>query len=68
MSESAGILAPMGVGPGPAGLVATLYLIEIATRYLHDGQAEAGARMGRIDSWLLPALARQARHLSEARS
>jgi hypothetical protein len=65
LTESPGILAPFGVAAGPAGLVATLYLVEIATRYLHDGQAEAGARLGRIDTWLLPAVVRHARQLSE---
>jgi hypothetical protein len=67
LTESPGILRPLGVGPGEAGLVATLYLIEIAARYLHDGQAEAGARLGRIDTWLLPVLVRHARRLSEAK-
>jgi hypothetical protein len=66
LTESPGILAPVGVGPESAGLVATLYLIEIAARYLHDGQAEAGALLGRIDTWLLPALVRHVQQLSKA--
>ena len=32
------------------------YLTEIATRYTEDGQAAAGARLGRVQDWLLPAL------------
>jgi phosphotransferase family enzyme len=50
-------LAPLGVGRGVAGLVAALYLIEIAARYLQDQAAEAGARLGDVQSWLLPPLA-----------
>jgi len=59
--RAAGILAPFGLDPPAAQLVAVLYLIEIATRYLRDGQAEAGARLGRLDGWLLPVLARHFR-------
>ena len=33
-----------------------LYLIEVGTRYTVDGQAEAGARLGNLNAWLLPAL------------
>ncbi len=51
-------LGPMGVGPGSAVFVAALYLIEIATRYLHDEAAEAGARLGDVRKWLLPPLSR----------
>ena len=38
------------------GLVAVLYLVELAARYLRDRQAEAGARLGHVDAWLLPAV------------
>jgi hypothetical protein len=51
-------LGPLGVRPGLAVFVAALYLIEIATRYICDGAAEAGARLGDVDNWLLPALTR----------
>lgn len=51
-------LGPLGVRPGSAVFVAAMYLVEIATRYLQDGAAEAGARLGDIDRWLLPALTR----------
>jgi hypothetical protein len=51
-------LAPLGVDPPAARLVAMLYLVEIGTRYLHDRQADAGGRLGRIDLWLLPVLMR----------
>jgi hypothetical protein len=34
------------------------YLAELATRYLADRQVEAGARLGDVRAWLLPALDR----------
>lgn len=37
-----------------AHLVAVLYLLEIGTRYLHDEQEQAGARLGDLRTWLLP--------------
>jgi hypothetical protein len=50
------LLAPFGLDPVSAAAVARLYLVEIGTRYLLDGQAAAGARLGRVERWLLPAL------------
>jgi hypothetical protein len=63
LAEAAAILTPLGIEPGAAGLVAALYLAELAARYARDGQAEAGARLGRTDTWLLPPLARHAQRL-----
>ncbi len=37
---------------------AVSYLMELAARYLADRQAEAGARLGDVGTWLLPAVAR----------
>jgi hypothetical protein len=37
-------------------VVALLYLAELSTRYLADRQAEAGARLGRPGTWLIPAI------------
>jgi hypothetical protein len=54
-------LGPLGVRPGVAVFVAALYLIEIATRYLHDKAEEAGAKLGDVGDWLLPTLSRFAR-------
>ncbi|MFC0029869.1 hypothetical protein ACFFMM_10070 [Micromonospora chaiyaphumensis] len=58
-------LAPFDSAGRGADLVAVLYLVELAARYLRDRQAEAGARLGHVDTWLLPAveehLARRAR-------
>lgn len=59
LARAPGILAPYGADPAAARLTAMLYLVEIGTRYLHDGQAEAGAQLGRVDTWLLPVLARR---------
>jgi hypothetical protein len=50
------LLAPFGVGPDAAGVTALLYLVDLAARYLEDGQAEAGARLGVLGTWLLPVL------------
>jgi hypothetical protein len=61
MGRSAELLRPFGVPDASARLVMSLYLVGIAVRYLQDGQAEAGARLGRLGEWLLPALVRQAR-------
>jgi len=58
-------LGPLGVKPGVAAFVAALYLLEIATRYLHDEAAEAGAELGDVGSWLLPTLSRFASRQAE---
>jgi hypothetical protein len=50
------ILAPFSVGAGQARITGLLYLADLATRYLSDRQAEAGARHGAPGSWLIPAL------------
>jgi len=49
-------LTPFGVPATEAPLVAALYLAELSARYLADRQAEAGARMGRPGTWLIPAI------------
>jgi len=51
------LLAPLGVtAPAAVRVTALLYLIDLAARYLTDRQAEAGARLGVLGSWLLPVL------------
>lgn len=57
-SQAAELLAPFGVRADVATLVVLLYAVEIAVRYLHDGEVDAGTRMGRLDSWLPEVLAR----------
>lgn len=49
-------LASLGVAPRAAQATGRLYLLALAARYLHDQQSEAGAELGDIESWLLPAL------------
>jgi hypothetical protein len=49
-------LAPFGLSPAQARLTAVLYLTELATRYLADRQAQAGAPLGSPRTWLIPAI------------
>lgn len=50
-------LGPLGLTGRLALLTALLYGADLAARYLADRQMEAGARLGDVDAWLLPALA-----------
>jgi hypothetical protein len=51
------LLAPFDVvAPAQVRLTSLLYLVDLATRYLTDRQAEAGARLGVLGRWLLPVL------------
>ncbi|POM27131.1 hypothetical protein BTM25_15410 [Actinomadura rubteroloni] len=56
VADAARLLAPLGLDARRATLVALLYLAELGTRYLTDRQDEAGAALGRLDTWLLPVL------------
>jgi hypothetical protein len=49
-------LAPFGIAARQARLTAVLYLADLATRYLADRQAQAGARLGAPGTWLVPAM------------
>ncbi|MFC4335677.1 hypothetical protein [Salininema proteolyticum] len=53
------LLVPFGVDPDHARGTALLYTIDLAARYLGDKAAEAGAALGALGSWLLPALIEQ---------
>lgn len=53
------LLAPFGLDPGQAQVTALLYQADLATRYLSDQQAAAGARLGAPGAWLIPALLRE---------
>jgi hypothetical protein len=53
---SPGVVTALGVAPERARCVTTLYLCHFAARYLADGQAEAGSRLGPVTDWLLPEL------------
>lgn len=57
------ILAPLGADRRTAVTTASLYLADLAARYLADRQAEAGAALGDVDTYLLPALDRGIGHL-----
>jgi hypothetical protein len=57
------LLAPFGVAPEARELTALLYLVDLAARYLTDRQAEAGARLGVLGTWLLPVLIRRVEEL-----
>jgi hypothetical protein len=63
IEEAPAALAPFGVGAADARLTATLYLADLATRYLADRQAQAGAALGAPGTWLIPAVTEQVRQL-----
>lgn len=63
MARAGALLAPFGLDPAVTRTVAVTYLIALATRYLQDGQAEAGARLGVLGRWLLPELVAQVAEL-----
>lgn len=50
------VLAPLGIPADAARLTAHAYLLTLAARYLADDQQGAGADLGRVHEWLLPAL------------
>ncbi len=54
--NAGGLLNHFNVVPDSAEITALLYLVDLAARYLADRQAEAGARLGVLGTWLLPVL------------
>jgi hypothetical protein len=56
LDEAADRLRPLAVAPRPAVVTCLLYGADLAARYLADRQLEAGARLGDVGTWLLPAL------------
>jgi hypothetical protein len=56
-------LAALGLTPEQAAVTVVAYLIEIATRYLVDDQARAGATVGHVERWLLPVISEAASRL-----
>lgn len=58
LADAPGLLAPFGVSADEAAVTALLYLVEIGTRYLHDGQEQAGSSRGNLQTWLAPELLR----------
>jgi hypothetical protein len=63
MRRAGELLAPFRVSGAAAELTALLYLVDLAVRYLTDRQAEAGARLGVLGTWLLPVLIRRVEEL-----
>jgi hypothetical protein len=62
------LLAPFGVTDEKAAeLTVLLYGIEIATRYLEDGELDRGTRMGQLDNWLVAVLTRHTALLNNIR-
>jgi hypothetical protein len=59
LTEAGGLLRPLGADPRHAELVAHLYLLELAVRYLHDGRTPAGGTVLRHGSTLLADLTRR---------
>jgi hypothetical protein len=57
------LLQPFGVPAEAREVTALLYLVDLAARYLTDRQAEAGARLGVLGTWLLPVLIRRVEEL-----
>jgi hypothetical protein len=54
--NAGGLLSHFSVVPDSAEITALLYLVDLAARYLADRQAESGARLGVLGTWLLPVL------------
>jgi len=63
IQRAPGLLEPFGADTRQAALTAVVYLAELATRQIADGQAAAGARLGDTGRWLVPAIAEGAREL-----
>ncbi len=57
------LLAPFGIDAAEAAVTSTVYLADLATRYLVDRQAQAGNVFGRLGEWLIPALAERCSRL-----
>ncbi len=56
LSDADSALGAFGVAPVDAPWVAVGYLLHLGARYLKDDQLRHGSRLGRLDTWLLPAL------------
>ncbi|NUR48159.1 MAG: hypothetical protein HOV71_08510 [Hamadaea sp.] len=64
VAQAATLLDPFDVIPDGREVTALLYLVDLAARYLADRQAEAGARLGVLGTWLLPVLIDRVRRLT----
>jgi len=61
LDQAPGLLARWGVDAGTSRTVARIYLVTLAQRYAIDRQSDAGGDLGRLQSWLVPALREGAR-------
>jgi len=64
VTQAPTLLEPFDVVPDGREVTALLYLVDLAARYLADRQAEAGARLGVLGTWLLPVLIDRVRRLA----
>jgi hypothetical protein len=64
VTQAPTLLDPFDVIPDGREVTALLYLVDLAARYLADRQAEAGARLGVLGTWLLPVLIDRVRRLT----
>jgi hypothetical protein len=64
LAAAPALLEPFEATGDAARVTALLYLVDLAVRYLADRQAEAGARLGVLGTWLLPVLVRRVEALS----
>ena len=63
LESSSRLMAPFGGPRDAAKLVATLYLLDLGARYLKDGQLQAGAALGNLQTWLLPVVSDSSQRL-----
>lgn len=64
LADAERLLRPWDQPAGQSRAIVTAYLVDIGARYLADDQAASGNRAGRLETWLLPALAREAKRLN----
>jgi hypothetical protein len=63
IEDAPGSLAAFGLSASEARITGILYLADLATRYLADRQAQAGAVLGAPGRWLIPAITDQVSRL-----
>ena len=56
LADAPSLLAAYGLTSDEARTTARLYLVELGTRYVADGQREAGGALSALERWLTPAL------------
>jgi hypothetical protein len=56
IEDAPAVLAPFGLAAREARITGTLYLADLAARYLTDRQEQAGALLGAPGQWLIPAI------------